>query len=315
MKILSNIKLISKSITNKVYQNNNFIKNIHTNAKANLQNDTNPNYNKNKATKFFKLSNNKSGFDYRMFLYRDELCTEKASFFDDIPYKNEDNKEKTFNCVFEVPYGESAKMEMSREPHNPIMQDTKKNKFTKQKFLRFYKLTPLFNYGFIPQTWENSNFKFRNKYIGDNDPLDVIELSIANKISVENSNSKNNYDKNNNFNKSEFSYVNNSRISIGDISKIHVIGSFCLIDQDEVDWKILALNAHVCDADDALKWLSFAENQERLRSIMQWFKVYKTFEGKKENVILDNDKIFSPEETLEFIEENHKFYLEDAKKI
>lgn len=34
------------------------------------------------------------------------------------------------------------------------MQDTRKNIYTGQKQLRYYAQFPLFNYGFIPQTWE-----------------------------------------------------------------------------------------------------------------------------------------------------------------
>ncbi len=269
----------------------------------NTDNDIN-NIPKDEISKFFKMSNSKKDYDYRVFLYRDENCTEKISFLNDIPYKNNDG---TFNCIFEVPYGETAKMEMSKEEHNPIKQDTKKNKFTNHKYLRHYRLTPLFNYGFIPQTWENSNIKFRNKYIGDDDPLDVIELSIPNKI-IDNSSLDNNNDLNKNV------FFNNSRVSIGDLNRLHILGSFCLIDQDEVDWKILALNADIFTKDKALKWMDFDENKDRLKSIMNWFKIYKTFEGKKENFILDNDKIFSPEETRIIIEGNHIYY-KDAKKL
>lgn len=259
----------------------------------NNENITQKNFDNNKKTKFYKMTNCKTDFDFKVFLFQDENCKEKSSFLHDIPYKNPD---KTFNFVYEVPYGETAKMEMSKEKYNPIHQDTKKNKLTNQKYLRYYKLTPLFNYGFIPQTWEDPTIKFRNQYEGDNDPVDVIELSISNKISE--------ISDRNNINLS----INNSRNSIGDVSRIHVIGSFCLIDQDEVDWKILGINADICDREKALKWIDHEENKIRLNNIMKWFKIYKTFEGKKENIILDNDKIFSPEETLEIIEENHKSY-------
>lgn len=39
------------------------------------------------------------------------------------------------------------------------MQDTRKNLFTKQEELRYYAQFPLFNYGFIPQTWEQNIVK------------------------------------------------------------------------------------------------------------------------------------------------------------
>ena len=36
------------------------------------------------------------------------------------------------------------------------MQDTKNNIFTNELELRYYAQFPLFNYGFIPQTWEQN---------------------------------------------------------------------------------------------------------------------------------------------------------------
>jgi len=36
------------------------------------------------------------------------------------------------------------------EPNNPIKQDTRKNKITGEKELRYYARFPLFNYGFLP---------------------------------------------------------------------------------------------------------------------------------------------------------------------
>ena len=42
------------------------------------------------------------------------------------------------------------------------MQDTKKNVFTKELELRHYAQFPLFNYGFIPRTWEQTLYKDHN---------------------------------------------------------------------------------------------------------------------------------------------------------
>jgi inorganic pyrophosphatase len=223
----------------------------------------------------------------------------KISFLHDISYKNNDNQD-TYNMVYEIGYGETAKMEMSKEEFNPIIQDTKKDKIS-GKYLRYYKIPPLFNYGFIPQTWESTKVKHRNLYIGDDDPIDVIELSLPNKnISNEN--------------KENLNTINNSRISSGKISKIHIFGCFCLLDQNEIDWKILALNADIFNKEEAENYFYMEKNQIRIKEIMHWFKIYKTYEGKKENIILDNDKIFSRNETLEIIKENHNYYLNSLIK-
>jgi inorganic pyrophosphatase len=252
---------------------------------------------------FWKISNNKTGFDKKIYLMNNNNTNkeiqEKKSFLHDISYKNNDN-EDTYNMVYEIGYGETAKMEMSKEEFNPIIQDTKKDKIS-GKYLRYYKIPPLFNYGFIPQTWESNKVKHRNLYIGDNDPIDVIELSLPNKniiISNENKEIKEN-----------LNLINNNRISSGKITRIHVLGSFCLLDQNEIDWKIFALNADIFSKEESENYFNNEKNQIRIKEIMNWFKIYKTYEGKKENIILDNDKIFTRNETIEIIKENHIYYL------
>ena len=75
--------------------------------------------------------------------------------FHDIPYKSG----KFFNCVNEIQRFEHAKFEISKsEKFNPITQDIKKGK------VRFVKnVFPMygypFNYGAIPQTWEDPKSK------------------------------------------------------------------------------------------------------------------------------------------------------------
>ena len=70
----------------------------------------------------------------------------------------------------------SEKLEVVlKEPYNPIMQDTVKS--TKEKKLRFLGLPPKFNYGMLPQTWENPDIlNPKTQLYGDNDPLDICEL-------------------------------------------------------------------------------------------------------------------------------------------
>lgn len=96
------------------------------------------------------------------------------------------------------------------EPLNPIKQDTRKNKLTGELELRYYAWFPLFNYGFLPQTWEDSNVSTKG-YFGDNDPLDIVELS-------------------------------DQPLNIGDLKSVKILGALELIDQNELDWKILCLS-------------------------------------------------------------------------
>lgn len=72
-------------------------------------------------------------------------------------------------------------MEVSTtEEYNPVKQDTKKDKVTGEKIPRHYGKDPCFNYGMMPQTWENNRHLHRETgCYGDNDPLDVIEISTS----------------------------------------------------------------------------------------------------------------------------------------
>ena len=96
--------------------------------------------------------------------------------FHDIPlYQNE--TENLFNLVVEIPRWSNAKMEINKENKlNPIVQDTKKG------MLRYVNnVFPhhgyIWNYGGIPQTWEDPNvIDKQTGAIGDNDPIDVLEL-------------------------------------------------------------------------------------------------------------------------------------------
>jgi len=63
-------------------------------------------------------------------------------------------------------------MEVStKEANNPIAQDIKKGK------LRDYHGPIFWNYGCLPQTWEDPNILHPElKFKGDNDPVDVVEI-------------------------------------------------------------------------------------------------------------------------------------------
>jgi inorganic pyrophosphatase len=212
-------------------------------------------------------SNGKSGLDYRLFLYKDKDFIKKASFWHDIPWKNEDG---TFNMVVEVPSGDIRKMEMSKhETHNPIRQDIKINKLTGQTYLRYYKHTPFFNYGFIPQTWENNKKLVFGKYYGDDDPVDIIDIS-------------------------------GKRFKTGQTIKVKILGGFCLIDEGEADWKVVA---HHCDTNDG----DSPRHISQAQSIIDWFRVYKTYDGKAVNTTHGN--LHNAEEIMKVINETHEDYI------
>ena len=74
----------------------------------------------------------------------------KISPWHDIPLRVKDG-ENLFNYVCEIPKYTKAKFEISlKEPMNPIAQD-----LCKKGKLRHYHGPIFWNYGFLPQTWEN----------------------------------------------------------------------------------------------------------------------------------------------------------------
>ena len=87
---------------------------------------------------------------YRLY-FRD--CDKKISPWHDISLKSKDGNEKDslFNYVCEIPKYTTAKFEISlKEPKNPIAQD-----LCKKGNLRHYHGPIFWNYGFLPQTWED----------------------------------------------------------------------------------------------------------------------------------------------------------------
>ena len=69
-------------------------------------------------------------------------------------YANGDPLSDQINFVCEIPKFGRAKMECSTKgEYNPIVQDVKKGK------LRYYHGPIFWNYGFVPQTWENPDEK------------------------------------------------------------------------------------------------------------------------------------------------------------
>lgn len=104
----------------------------------------------------------------------------------DIPLNG--SSEGTYNAVIEIPKMTKAKMEVAtKEENNPIAQDVKKGK------LRDYHGPIFWNYGCIPQTWEDPNAEHPElKCFGDDDPIgEFVErddvcfmLTVANLVLV-----------------------------------------------------------------------------------------------------------------------------------
>ena len=107
------------------------------------------------------------------------------------------------NAVIEIPKMTKAKMEVAtKEPNNPIAQDIKKGK------LRDYHGPIFWNYGCLPQTWEDPNEEHPElKCFGDNDPIDVVEIGSR-------------------------------ALAMGTVVEVKPLGVIAMIDDGELDWKV-----------------------------------------------------------------------------
>lgn len=78
----------------------------------------------------------------------------------------------TYNFLNEIPKMTKKKMEVAtKEAKNPIAQDIKKGK------LREYHGPIFWNYGCLPQTWEDPAVTHPSLgVLGDGDPIDAVEI-------------------------------------------------------------------------------------------------------------------------------------------
>jgi 3'-phosphoadenosine 5'-phosphosulfate synthase len=191
----------------------------------------------------------------------------------DVPVFSNENT-KTYNLVVEIPMYSTAKMEMMKdELGNPIMQDVKDNA------PRYYSYgTPFFNYGFIPKTWEDPGvIDSTTGAGGDGDPIDVIE-------------------------------VGSGPLSMASIVPVKVLGSFALIDEGEIDHKIIAIRVD----DSKLSHVNSMAELETAKpgitgQIVDWLKNYKTSDGKPVNK-LKQEHPLSQSEAYQLIEEVSSYY-------
>jgi len=206
--------------------------------------------------------------EYQLY-FKDKSRNKKISPWHDIPlYKDEESK--VFNFVVEIPMYTTAKMEVNKEqPYNPIIQDVSKEK------PRYYNYgTPFFNYGLLPQTWEDPDLRSGGAG-GDNDPLDVMEIG-------------------------------GSPIPMGSVVGIKVLGSLELIDEGETDHKIIAIQTTDPDA----KYINDMETLEHVKpgitaDLIDWLKMYKTADGKGVNTLAQEEPT-TKTEALEIIAETHE---------
>ena len=204
------------------------------------------------SPKYYSTITEGEGFSKRIYLLNEG---KKISPWHNIKLRPEGTSSDIFAAWFEISFLNIAKMEVAtKEEFNPIKQDTNKSRHTGEKQLRYYAKFPFFNYGMLPQTWENGSLVDKaTKAKGDNDPLDIWELGTI-------------------------------PFTTGSVVNVKILGALCLLDQDELDWKILVLNESECNK---LKIRDYKDYNEafphKIDGIREWFRTIKTHDGKKEN--------------------------------
>jgi len=187
-----------------------------------------------------------------------------------------DQENNVFNMVVEVPRWTNAKMEINLgETLNPIKQDIKKGKL---RYVAncFPHKGYIWNYGFIPQTWEDPEHTDASTNCkGDGDPIDVCE--IGTKIQDQ-----------------------------GAVVKVKILGTLALIDEGETDWKVLAIDVddpmadNLNDVNDIRKHMpGFIE------ATVEWFKIYKMPDGKPINEFAFNGEAKDREFAINIVNETH----------
>jgi len=208
-------------------------------------------------------------FDFRIFFTEGG---KKVSPWHDIPLYNDDG---TLNFVCEIPKETQAKMEVATDEElTPIKQDTKKGK------LRDYPYNINWNYGLLPQTWEDPGVKNPEveDMAGDNDPVDVVEIG-------------------------------SKTHSMGDVVKVKVLGIYAMIDDGELDWKVICIDVNDPKA-DAVNCVADVEKEfpGELEKILIWFRDYKMPDGKPANRFGYDNKCLDKDFAMDVIKETNEFY-------
>lgn len=206
---------------------------------------------------------------YRQFFTDDAGA--KISPWHDIALRPAGAGTNMFNMVTEIPKYGTAKMEVDTKGEaNPIMQDMKKGA------LRFYHGPIFWNYGCLPQTWEDPNHKHPELgCFGDDDPIDVVEIG-------------------------------STALAAGSVTPVKALGVLAMIDDGELDWKVLA----IAENDPLAAKLNDVADVEAqcpgvVSGVREWFRWYKTPDDKPINAFGFDEACLDAATAVDVIEETH----------
>ena len=225
--------------------------------------------------------------EWRMeFHLNDPNCAEnkrtktQISPWHDIPLhagRSQLDDQQLYHAVIEIPKWTRKKFEIATgETYNPIKQDIKDGRL---RNLEFYQM---FNYGALPQTWEDPNHSHVDtNYRGDNDPIDCVEIGTR-------------------------------QVQVGEVIVVRVVGVLAMIDDDETDWKLIVIN----EADPLAKDIKDVTDLPVVmpgvtEGIVDWFTHYKTKLGTMApNKFALDGKAKGREYAVSVLEETHEAWKE-----
>lgn len=176
--------------------------------------------------------------DYRVFLL--DNTGKKISPWHDIPLHVGNG---VFNFVAEISKDSNLRMELATdELYTPLKQDKIRGRI---------RCNMKWNYGLLPQTWEDpssANPEVDGAF-GDNDPVDVVEIG-------------------------------STSAKVGEVLRVKPLATLALIDEGQLDWKIIAVSLDdprcslVDDVHDIEKYFPAT-----LTAISEFFRDYKVYDG------------------------------------
>lgn len=134
--------------------------------------------------------------------------------------------------------------------------------------------------GCLPQTWEDPNIVHPDlKVNGDNDPVDVVEIG-------------------------------SKKLETGTVQTVKVLGVLAMIDDGELDWKVIAINSE----DPVASKLNDIEDVDAvlpgtISGIREWFRWYKTPDDKPLNAFGFDEKALPKSVAISVIEETHEHWV------
>ncbi|KAI5186363.1 hypothetical protein NEHOM01_1417 [Nematocida homosporus] len=210
---------------------------------------------------------------HAVYIMRDSAI---ISPFHDIPIDLDEEKHMV-TAITEIPRFSNAKLEIHKQTsYNPIKQDLDKQ--GQPRFVQnlFPKKGYLWNYGAIPQTWESTEVKdSTTDYLGDNDPIDVIEIGEA-------------------------------VLATGTVYRAKILGALAMIDGGECDWKVIVIR----EGDPLFASLNGLADIEKylpgfLGATREWFRDYKLPAGSPPNEFALNGEYLDAAKAVSIVKETH----------